>query len=308
VPLSEKPSLSIKFDEFVKGQDLHGVEKFVLKNGLQDLGWVNEHMVYEVFRRAGLAAPMTAHAHVVVNGIDLGLYVIREPIGKQFLQRNFGTENDEGNLYELGVGRGLYELANQPGALELKDEKKDGRKRDDLNRLAAIIGVVPPENFVEAVSQSLDLDRYLTYFAVEAVASVMDGFSFHNNNTYLYAHPKDGRFVLLPYGADEVFWVTQSPAIRLSSPLQAPWGVLPTRVQADPVLMERFKAEVKRVSQAPVWDQPALLERVAQVGRILAAAEKTPRLEADIARFNTHRPAIEKFITTGGTTSALPKP
>ena len=63
---------------------------------------------------------------------------------------------------------------------------------------AAIIGVVPPEYFTEAVSQSLDLDRYITYFAVEAVSSVMDGFSFHNNNTYLYDNPKDGRFALLP--------------------------------------------------------------------------------------------------------------
>lgn len=112
---------------------------------------------------------------------------------------------------------------------------------------------------------------------------------------------------MLPYGADETFWVTQSPAIRLTSPFQPPWGVLPTRVQSIPSLMEKFRAEVARVSQAPVWDKPFLLERVAQVGRILAAADKTPRLQADIDRFNTHRPAVERFINGGGTTIVLQK-
>jgi spore coat protein CotH len=36
------------------------------------------------------------------------------------------------------------------------------------------------------------LDRYITFYAVEAATSNYDGFSFNTNNAYLYTHPKDG--------------------------------------------------------------------------------------------------------------------
>ena len=55
-PIGNKPSLSLEFDALVPGQELFGLERMVLKNELQDLSLVNEHMTYEVFRRAGLAA------------------------------------------------------------------------------------------------------------------------------------------------------------------------------------------------------------------------------------------------------------
>src|SRR5687767_629074 len=101
VPIEGKPTLSLKFDDFVDGQELHGLEKMVLKDGRQDTGLVSEHLTYEVYRRAGIAAPMTAHAHVTINGIDSGIYVMREPINKDFLTRNFGKEFNDGNIYEL---------------------------------------------------------------------------------------------------------------------------------------------------------------------------------------------------------------
>ena len=101
VGIEEKPTLSVKFDDFVDGQELHGLEKIILKDGRQDTGLVGEHLTYEVYRRAGIAAPMTAHAHVTINGNDSGIYVMREPINRDFLTRNFGREFSNGNVYEL---------------------------------------------------------------------------------------------------------------------------------------------------------------------------------------------------------------
>jgi len=101
VSIDQKPTLSVKFDDFVDKQTLHGLEKMVLKDGRQDTGFVGEHLTYEVYRRAGIAAPMTAHAHVTINGRDSGIYVMREPINRDFLTRNFGRPFSGGNLYEL---------------------------------------------------------------------------------------------------------------------------------------------------------------------------------------------------------------
>ena len=81
--------------------------------------------------------------------------------------------------------------------------RAERRSRADTTRtelLGAADAVLnaPPETFATAVSQYLDLDRYITFYAVEAVTSNYDGFSFNVNNAYLYAHPRDGRLITIP--------------------------------------------------------------------------------------------------------------
>ena len=82
---------------------------------------VGEHMTYEVYRRAGIAAPMTAHAHVTINGIDSGIYVMREPVNRDFLtiiERSVSTMihylgyNDVVRIYDMTKRDGVdYNLA-----------------------------------------------------------------------------------------------------------------------------------------------------------------------------------------------------
>jgi spore coat protein CotH len=302
--IGNKPSLSLKFNEFVKGQKLHGLEKLVLKNQIQDLSLVNEHLTYEVFRRAGLAAAMTAYAVVTINGQSNGIYLMREPVNKEFMLRNFGSGNEDGNLYEFDFNSG--DIANNPRGIPLKNEAEDKRSRDDIIELAAVLTAVPTEFFVPAAARILDIDRYVTYFATEAVTSDMDGFSFHNNNSYLYRLPKDGRFVLIPHGADEAFWATGTAITKLSGPFHPPYAALARTVRAVPALLDKYRAEVTRISSPPVWDEAALLERVAQVGRLLATAERKGQTAIDISRFESYRRVVEGFIRSHGTTQNGP--
>ena len=299
VGIEEKPTLSVKFDDFVDGQELHGLEKIILKDGRQDTGLVGEHLTYEVYRRAGIAAPMTAHAHVTINGNDSGIYVMREPINRDFLTRNFGREFSNGNVYELTY---RPDPMLSPRDIALKDEIEQRRQRPELLGAADAVQNAPPEAFASAVSKYLDLDRYITYYAVEAATSNYDGFSFNVNNAHLYAHPKDGRLIMIPYGADSSFWaIAQITKIR--SPFQTPRAALARRVQSIPALAERFAAEVARVGREPIWDKKALLDRLAQVDRILATAPKTTRAAADVQKYVSYRPVIETFIKAGGTTN-----
>ena len=305
VPIEEKPTLSVKFDDFVAGQELHGLEKIILKDGRQDTGLVSEHLTYEVYRRAGIAAPMTAYAHVTINGVDSGIYVMREPINRDFLTRSFGRRFSDGNLYELNY---QPDPMVAPHKILLKDEVEQSRKRTELVGAADAVQQASPEDFAAAVSKYVDLDRYITFYAVEAATSNYDGFSFNVNNAYLYAHPRDGRLVMIPYGADSAFWaIAQITKIR--SPFQSPRAALARRIQAIPELAQKFAAEVARVGREPVWDKKVLLDRLAEVDRILATAPKGARTAADVKRFLGYRPVIEAFINAGGTTNdtaALP--
>ena len=304
LPIDQKPTLSVKFDDFVEGQELHGLEKMILKDGRQDTGLVGEHLTYEVYRRAGIAAPMTAHAHVTINGVDSGIYVIREPINRDFLTRNFGRAFSNGNLYELSY---RPDPMISPEQITLKDEVEQKRTRNELRGAADAVQRASAEEFAAAISRDLDLDRYITFFAVEAATSNYDGFSFNVNNAYLYAHPRDGRLIMIPYGADSSFWAT-AQITKIRSPFQPPRAALARRVQAIPELSRKFAAEVARVGREPVWDKRALLERLAQVDRILQSAPPTARAAADVARFSSYRPVIEAFINAGGTSGAAELP
>ncbi len=301
VPIDQKPTLSVKFDDFIEGQELHGLEKIILKDGRQDTGLVAEHMTYEVYRRAGIAAPLTAHAHVTINGIDSGIYVMREPINRDFLTRSFGRPFSSGNLYELSY---RPDPMISPEEIALKDEVEQKRTRSELLGAAEAVQRAPADGFVAAVSKYLDLDRYITFYAVEAATSNYDGFSFNVNNAYLYAHPRDGRLIMIPYGADSSFWAI-AQITKLRSPFQTPRAALARRVQSTPELAKRFAEEVSRVGREPVWDKRVLLERLAQVDRVLSTAPATSRAAADVKRFASYRPTIEAFINAGGTTNGV---
>jgi spore coat protein CotH len=301
VAIDAKPTLSLKFDDFVDGQELHGLEKIIRKDGRQDTGLVGEHLTYEVYRRAGIAAPMTAHAHVTINGMDSGIYVMREAVNRDFLTRNFGRQFSDGNLYELSY---RPDPMVSPREIALKDEVEQKRQRTELLGAADAVQTAPPETFAAAVSRYLDLERYITFYAVEAATSNYDGFSFNVNNAYLYAHPRDGRLIMIPYGADSSFWAI-ARITKIRSPSQTPRAALARRIQSIPELQRKFSAEVARVGRDPVWDKKALHDRLADVGRVLTSAPQTGRAAADVKKFTDYRPVIEAFINNGGTTNSV---
>ncbi len=289
-PITNKPSLSLKFDEFVEGQKLFGLDKLILKNGLQDISFLSEHLTYEVFRRAGLAAPLTAHAQVTINGLDSGIYVMREPVDKEFLTRNFGSDAKHGNLYEIETHDFVYD----PSSVPLDDEGKNGRTRADLVALARAVLSATPDTFIATVGPLVDLDRLITFVAAETVTDHWDGFAGNNNNTYIYAHPRDGRIILLPWGADQTLGLGRNGGFRRRN---GPRSALVQRLMSVPALAERLQAETARIGLEPVWDAPHLVARVDQVARSLGTVDTpTGRTASDIAQFTAWRSAVEGVV------------
>ena len=294
VSLQNKPALSLKFDEFVKGQELYGLDKLVLKNGRQDYGYINEHISYEVFRRAGVAASMTAHARVTLNGMDSGIYVMREPIDKQFLIRNFGKGFEDGNLYEI---ENVIDFVSSPTAAQLDDEGKDGRNRSAWVAFAQAVRRASPATFVNDMAKFLDLDHFATHIAAEMATSHWDGLAYRNNNTYVYQHPKDGRFIFIPYGTDQTFGGSNGFS---GWGRERPQSMLVRQMLNVPQLANRYRDEMARIGREPVWNKQLLLDRVANVDKLLQKVERSGRTGDDISRFMTNRPRIDSLIRAGG--------
>jgi hypothetical protein len=294
LPIEGKPSLSVKFDEFVPNQKLYDLDKLIIKNERQDVSFLSEHITYEIFRRAGLAAPLTAHARVVINGIDLGLYLLREPIDKSFLTRNFGSDAKQGNLYEI---ENMREFVGSPTVPKLEDEGQNGRNREDIIAFSSAIASAVPARFVSTLSPLVDIDRLVTFIAAEYATDHWDGITGRNNNTYMYALPTDGgRFVFIPWGADQALGFSRPGFLTMNQPM----SYLVNRMLAVPELRARVEAERDRIRQEPVWNKALLLERINQVAKIIEAAGiGSGRTPEDFARFKSYRGTVEGIVRQG---------
>src|SRR5262249_53931114 len=75
-PFDDKPALTLNFSKHAPGQHFHEYTKISLNNSVQDPTFVCEALCRELYVAAGVPAPHADWATVVINGRDLGLYVL----------------------------------------------------------------------------------------------------------------------------------------------------------------------------------------------------------------------------------------
>src|SRR6185369_2116113 len=125
-PFDDKPALTLNFSRHGADQQFHGYSKISLNNSVQDPSYLSEAISRELFEAAGVPVPRSDHATVLINGRDLGLYVMIEGFGKPFLKRYF--KNVSGNLYDGGFVKDVMGNLNTNSG----DKRED---RSDLRRL-----------------------------------------------------------------------------------------------------------------------------------------------------------------------------
>ncbi len=268
-----RPSLKLKFDKYVAGQELSGMERLTLNNDKQDPSKVAQCLTYGLFRAAGVPAPRCGFAHVTVNGQDLGVYTTIEPVKKAFLRRHFG--DDGGNLYEGTLSD------FRPGWTNTFDKKtnEDQPGHADLDAAATALEASfeqPDDAALAALAPYFDVDRFLTFWALEVLTTHQDGYASNTNNFFVYADPTPegegppggqpggaGRFVFMPWGADATFL----PAPPDAPPEQAPdgavylTGALARRLYAMPAMRDAYVARLSELLDT-VWDAQALTAQV----------------------------------------------
>ncbi|EYF05490.1 CotH kinase family protein [Chondromyces apiculatus] len=284
VELSEKPSFSVKFDEFADTK-LYGLNKILLNSSKQDPSFLREQLGADMYTRAGLPTARVAHAQLRLNGEDRGIYVVVESIDKDFLRLHFGEGNEEGNLYEGPCCGDFVEAGSE---IELKDED-EGRSRDDLEALAEVVVETPDEVLELMLDQHLDLDGFITSYALEAALGHWDGYAYRANNYYLYHDPGSGRFVFIPHGMDRVL---EEADFDPESELAA---LLPRRVRAIEALDAQFDEAFTRVV-TEVWDEAAMAETIAQASAVVGSALAGAKADDDLAGFNAEVEALEETL------------
>lgn len=196
-PTSKKP-MKLEFDEFVDGQDYHGLKKLNLNNCWSDPTFLREKVFMDVCRREGVLAPRMNFANVYLNDIFWGFYGVVEQVDKTFLDRWLG--DNDGNLFKAGDnytpdGGGVGEEAdlNYYGATEAsytgRYELKTNETQNDWTDLIELLDVIDNSStneFVAQLPERMELSKTLRSLALDNLFGNMDAYYGSSRNYYLY--------------------------------------------------------------------------------------------------------------------------
>lgn len=252
----ERPSLKIKLANADQQAMAGGVERFTLNNNKQDRTHASQILAYRLFNAAGIKAPRCSLTRVSINGRSLGVYANVETIDEPFLTRTFGS--DTGNLYE-----GIFPtdfLAERLGRFDVKTNKKE----NTLTELRAITTLLetPPDDLVEQLDKHLDVDEFITYWAMESLLAFWDGYAANQNNYYLYQSPRDKKLHFIPWGADMAFAPPFFPTSGNKSVYAK--GLLAYRLNQLPSVRVRYHAAMQKLLDS-VWNEQAMLAEVDRI-------------------------------------------
>ncbi len=216
----KKLSMKLEFDEYVDDQRFFGLRRLNFNSMLYDDTRMHERLAYRVYRELGLVAPRSAHARLIINGEDWGLFSLVEEVDGRFTDHHF--EQGDGNLYkEAWPGNTPERLLDD--ALKTNEELADHSvfQQFDAELRSASLTALPA-----VVERYLEVDAMLAYLAVDQALVNWDGITAfycygasycENHNYYLYQAELEPRFTLIPWDLDNTFE---------SSPLTGVPGVL----------------------------------------------------------------------------------
>lgn len=271
----DKPALTLNFSKHVRGQNFHGLAKISLNNSVQDGTYVSEALCRELFVAAGVPVPQATHATAVINGRDLGVFVVLEGWGKPFLRKHFS--NVDGNLYEGAFAGDV----DQKLSVNSGDQPED---HSDLDRLLRAIRDRDRSGLWTRLTQVLDVDRFATMLALEVLTCHWDGYSLNRNNYRIFHDRTTDRLVFLPHGMDQLFG-SRGRMSTSSSILPPMRGIVSRAFMATPEGRKLYLEHLMAL-RTNLFVEEKLVTRAHQI-----AGKIRPTLEAygsDFAAMHTH--------------------
>ena len=259
----ERPSLKVKFDEYVDQSPVEGLDRLTLNNNVQDESLASQYLTYKLFNKAGVPAPRINHAKITVNGEYLGIYAHVESIRGSFIKQHFGDYS--GEFYE-GTIADFYPQAVEN--IEAKNKRTE-KNRTQAKKLAQILETKESFNLAEA-EKYVNIDQFIKFWAMETILGFWDGYTNNQNNYYAYSSPKDEmRFHFIPWGADGAFTEGRGPFSRFGQDDNEPESVYAQSMLANRLFQlngipARYKAALEYILMN-VWNEEEIKDEVKRI-------------------------------------------
>src|SRR6185436_18378648 len=109
------------------------------------------------------------------------------------------------------------------------DKRED---RSDLDQLAQATTESDPAVRWKRLSALLDMDRFLSFLAMEIITCHWDGYALNRNNFRVFHDRTSGKLVFMPHGLDQMFGVARaSPSMSIQPSMQ---GLVARAVASTP--------------------------------------------------------------------------
>jgi len=269
-PLQETPAFTINFDKFAEGQTFHGLKKIHLNNSVQDRTYLKEKISRELFEAAGVPAPRAGNAIVKFNDDSPRMCVLVEGVNKQFLKRYF--KDTGGNIYDGHSGSDVN--GDMP--------TNDGENPRDKSRLRALARAAQESDLqsrMGSLEKTLDVDRFLSFLAMEMILGHWDGYTMNRNNYRIFHDRATDRMVFIPQGLDQV--LTRPSSRSIFAPAV---GLVARSILEIPEARERYRERVAQLT-TNVFRGDAITARIHEV---------TARMDEAVAGHN-YRAAGDSF-------------
>ena len=228
---TERPSFTLKFNEFITDQRFQGQRKLGFDSSEHDPSYLGEPIANELFRSAGIPAPRTTFARIKFNGKDSGLYVVSEGVNKDFLDRHFDTS--KGNLYE-GDSTDITDKLD-------KDSGDNATTQPDVKALVDAAKEPNVEQRWKKLQAVLDVNRFVTFMAMETLVGHTNGYALAKGRYRIYNDPGTGLMVFMPHGIEAVFSKPEAPVVPEMK------GLLAKAVLETPAGKKRYSEELKKI-------------------------------------------------------------
>jgi hypothetical protein len=173
-----KMQFTIAFDQVDPKGKFHGEAKIHFEMPRDDWTFLNDRIGNNWLREAGIAAPCSNSARLIVNGDYYGLYVLEAGVNTSLLKQFF-PGNSDGDLFKGGT------------------EAQTNLNTANWTRLQQL----GQASDLTAVGSLVDLPNTVLEWAAEATVDDADGYYGGSHNYYLYDEGKAG-YVWLPDHTD----------------------------------------------------------------------------------------------------------
>ena len=230
--VDDNPALTLNFDKLIPGQRFSGLDKIHLNNSVQDPSLLSEQLGRHLYEKLGIPTARATQALVSFDGRELGPYVLKEGYNRSFLRRHY--PDPSGNFYDGGFVRDIDQDLDRDtgdGPLDYKDLQKlrDAANLSDLRRREAALDAI------------LEVDRFITESALQALLVDWDGYGYNRNNYRIYFEPRTGKATFQPHGMDQLLG-------NIGKDLELPGGGLLSRQLFDvPAYRDRFYAKIDQL-------------------------------------------------------------
>lgn len=290
-----KPGLTVSFNKFKDAERFHGMTKFHLNNGAQDGTFLQEAIAGEMGRKAGVPVSRCTHALVSWDGREPVLYVFKEAFTKDFFPHFF--KGPTGSLYDGGFVKDIEE--------NMEKDEGDPKDRADIKELIAACQEGDGPKRWERLGKILDVDRFVSFLAMESVLCHWDGYNFNQNNYRVYFDGETKRAAFFLHGMDQTFGDANFPILR------DPGTMVGKAVMSNPEWKALYRDRVEEIYETvlkPI-DWGARVEAMGAKVRAALAAQNEQMGKDYGQRIKEARERVEgRIAAVGKQLSEIPKP